>query len=150
MGHGCCVFSNGTSEKMIVRAHCDYTLQSEITHTAKEKSWVIVSNREWDVPNASFRLVKDPKGTSSSSKIVSKSWVIVSGPHPDNFFKKYVFPSHVIICSFLGPAPQKVHSKGVIAMFLFHPGTSKSTFKGCYSNVPFSARDLKKYIQRVL
>ena len=35
-------------------------------------------------------------------------------------------------------------------MFLFQPGTPKSTFKGCYSNVPFSARDLKRYIMRIL
>ena len=35
-------------------------------------------------------------------------------------------------------------------MFLFQPGTSKSTFKECYSNVPFSARDLKRYIMRIL
>ena len=92
-------------QKKWLCAHCDYTLQSEIKHTAKEKSWVIVSNREWDVPNASFRLVKDPKGTSSSSKIVSKSWVIVSGPHPDNF-KKKILPSSVIdqACQPLGSA----------------------------------------------
>ena len=85
-----------------------------------------MSNHEWDVTNASFRLVKDPKGTSSSSKIVSKSWVIVSGPHPDNFKKIcFSFPCYY--------------------MFLFRPGTSKSTFKGCYSlRDPLPAKHLEE------